>query len=113
MGFHHLLGNCGGGGGAVVGFGLIELALAFLRGGGQIAIFKQCKQLSLADMIAAIDVESTDGRADFGYDGSLVARIQDAVGFNQAADGSGAHFGGLDWSDWLGFLFFFLGACGG
>ncbi len=64
--FDHLLGNGGGGGAAVVGFGLVELAFAFLRGGGQIAIFEQGEELAFAHVVAAIDVEGLTGALILG-----------------------------------------------
>src|SRR6266851_3612976 len=70
----NLLREAGANRGCVVGFRLVEIALAGLRGGGQITVFQFGEQLALFNSRATLHVEFLNGRADLWGDGGLLER---------------------------------------
>ena len=85
--FDHGFGNVGGGGGAEVGFGLVEPRLALGDAGVRSRFSSSSQELALPDMVAAIHEEFLHRRRDLRHHGGLVEREQDAVARDDAADG--------------------------
>ena len=112
LGLSGRLGDDGAGGGAVVRFRLIELPLAFGGGGSEVAAFEFGYQLSLRDMVAAVDVELPHRSADLRHHVGPVAREEHGVRGNDAADGVLPRRRDLHRHNGLSLLFFLLRTSG-
>ena len=89
-----------------------DLGAAFAGAGRQVARFEHGQQLALLDMVAALHEEALNRGGDLRHHAGLVAREEDAVARDDAADGvllDGGHLHGGRRGD-LGLLLF--GAAG-
>ena len=65
--FDHRFGNGGVGGGAQIGFGLLEPRLALGGLGGEVAALEHGQKLALLHVVAAVDLELLHRRGDLGH----------------------------------------------
>ena len=79
---------------------IVRLRLPVLAAAGdglsdEVAVLEHGQQLTLLHVIAAIDEEPADRRADLRHDVRLIARVQNRVGGHDLADASAERWAGF------------------